>query len=174
MAQIVLRCKDKRFPKGDWLLAVDNTGATLTDSEGVTRAVFPHAEAAERFILPSFWQSIKDLGVRADSGDIIWFIPKASGIGQIKTYLDGTLAAQGSEAIRAFRRRGWLLVLVGGGITGMAIFVMVASMARAFGNPQGGEYYVTIGSIVFGLIVLSRGIAALTRASRAVRALEEY
>jgi hypothetical protein len=124
-------------------------------------------------VLPSFWESVKDLRVRVDSGDIVWFVPDKANIAQIKAYLHGALAAQGPEVVRAVRRKGWLLVLAGVGITAAAIFVMVASMARAFGNPEGGTYYVTIGSTVFGLIVLSRGVAALTRAGRAASELDE-
>lgn len=172
MMQLVLRCKDKRFLKGDWLLAVDNKEVTLTDSEDIIRIAFSHAEAAGRFTFPSFWESIRDLGIRADNGDIIWFVPKANNIARIKTYLDRALATQGPAAIGAIRRRGWRFVLAGSGVTGLAIFVMVASMVRAFGNPQGGEYYVTIGSMVSGLILLSRGIAALKKASRANMSLE--
>lgn len=172
MAAISLQCKDKRFSKGVWVLELDEGGASLTDSEGITRAVFLHAEAQGRFVLPSFWESIKDLGVRSDSGDTIWFVPDGATIAQIQTYLHGALAAQGPEAIRALRRKGWLMVFAGGGFALVSILVMMVSMARAFGNPAGGTYYVTIGATVFGLIVLSRGVAALSKAIDAAGKLD--
>jgi hypothetical protein len=146
----------------------------LTDSEGAARASFSRAEAEARFVLPSFWESIKDLGVRGDTGDVVWFVPDGESVARIKTYLHGALAAQGRAAISAVRRRGWLLVLAGVGITALAVSVMVASMARAFGNPEGGKYYVTIGGIVFGLLVLSRGVAALVKASRGDSKREDH
>jgi hypothetical protein len=173
MAKLSLRCKDKRFAKGDWLLALDEVGGALTDPEGATRANFSRAEAAARFVLPSFWESVKDLGVRADSGDVVWFVPDRESVARVQSYLYGALGTQGPAAIRALRIKGWLLVLAGIGVTLVAVLVMVGSMARAFGNPEGGKYYVTIGAAVFGLIVLSRGIVALTKASRAERGPEE-
>jgi hypothetical protein len=173
MAKLSLRCKDKRFSKGDWLLALDQEAGALTDPDGVTRASFPHAEAAARLVLPNFWESVKDIGVRADSGDVVWFVPDRENVARIQSYLHGALAAQGPAAISALRTRGWLLALAGVGITVVAVVVMVASMSRALGNQGGGEYYVTIGATIFGLIVLSRGVAALTKASRADRNLGE-
>jgi hypothetical protein len=105
MADLILRCKDKRYPRSDWLLALTATGGQLTDAQQVQHAAFSHAEAGKRFIFPSFWQSIKDLRVVSDAGDTIWFVADSTAIAKIRGYLGIALATQGPAAIQAVKTK---------------------------------------------------------------------
>jgi hypothetical protein len=174
MPKLVLRCKDKREPRGDWLLSLKDRGVTLTDPEGEVRASFRRDRADSRLVLPSFWESVKDLGVKDDDGTVLWFYPEKEDIADIKEYLHGALAAQGPEAVAALRRKGWLLTVLGALIALGSLAVMVVTMLLAFSSPEGGTYFVTLGAVVAGLIVLSRGITALVRAGRADREIANW
>jgi hypothetical protein len=76
--------------QGDtWELQLGEEEALLVDSEQRVMAVLPRHEAAERFVFPSFWQSVTNLGILTDEGKVAWFRPKKSAIKQIKYYLQG-------------------------------------------------------------------------------------
>lgn len=166
MAELRLRCVDKKLPRGGWLLLLGDDGVRLLDGEDEEWAAFPQAAAHERFIFPSFWQSVKHLGVVTARQGTLWFDADERAVARIREYLAGALAAQGPEAIRAIRRRGrWWLY---GGITLIVLGVvgLVVSLAVAVGG--GGTRAVPgIGLLVAGAVVTARGGAILSQANRA-------
>jgi hypothetical protein len=173
MAKVWLRCKDKRFPQGDWLLVLHAEGGTLTNSEDIVRANSPPEHAHERFQFPSFWESVTNLGVRTDKGELVSFVPDAAAVAQIKEYLQHALAAQGSDAVRGARTKGWWMIVGGLAVTVVALVVMAATMVLAFTNPEGGYYFVTIGIVIAGVILLVRGVVVLNRANQAAQIAAE-
>jgi hypothetical protein len=168
MKQLPLICKDKRFPSQGWWITLREDGVFLWDPlAGGYRVSFPRAEAEKRLALPSFAESIMDFGVRTDDGQTLWFQQNKELIAEGKAYLHGALAARGPEAIRALRTQGWLMA-VGGAALGLAcLFITVATMIAAYASRTGGSYYVLTGGAIFGIIIFSRGVAALRSARRA-------
>jgi len=174
MIRLSLYSTDKRWARDDdWLLTLDKEGGTLEDPDGETRATFSRAEAASRFTFPSFWASVKELGIQADAGGILWFVPETKKVEKINTYLHRALAAQGPEAIQAMRRKGWLMILGGATLALIGLVVTVVTLALAFSSPRGGTYVVCSGLIVFSLIVIARGVSVLVSAQRASARSEE-
>ena len=177
MPELILRCKDKRFVKGDWVLRLTESGAQLLDPNCITHARFPIVDAEARLLVPSFWMSVSDLGVVADDGTTIWFLPHPDRVAEFKRYRAGAvaaqisgLAAQGPEAIRTMRHHGWLTIAAG-------IAVIMLAVAGTIIALQADEPLEPWRMMVFrwgawagvalGLALLVRGLIILRRARRA-------
>jgi hypothetical protein len=173
MPRLYLRCKDRRFQDEEWELVLKERGVSLIDPDGEVWASFPRRQAEERFVFPSFWESVKDLGVKDDEGTVLWFVPDSDNIARIKDYLHVALADQGPEAIAALRRKGWLLVLGGAALTLGSLGLTAVTLALALTSQQGGTYIVAGGAAIFGLILVARGVGALVKGGHAAREMEE-
>lgn len=169
MKTLHLRCKDRNAPQGEWTLLLKNNGGWLLDPENQCWASFRHADAEQRFVFPSFWQSIKDLGIVTDEGDVLWFKPKRSAIAEIREYLGSALASQGAEAIRSVSQHAWLSILGGLAVLCFGTVGSCVSLAVAFGNSAGGAFVIAIGVIAAGGTWLAKGIHSLNRVRRAKR-----
>src|SRR5437588_12581175 len=107
------------------MLQLSKEGARLLDADAVMHAQFPRAEAEERFVLPSFWKSIADLGIVADDGATIWFGPHPDRLAAVKRYLASALAAQGPQAVQGQRQKARLEIWGGLGLMPMGIAACV-------------------------------------------------
>ena len=172
MAKLSLRCRDKR--QGDeWLLKLSDSGGQLVDAARTPQAAISHTEAEKRFVFPSFWQSIKDLGIVLDNGNTVWFAPETDHLDRIRDFLNGALARQGPKAIRALQRIAWFQVIAGAVLALIAIAGTVGALIVAFTSHAGGRYAGAIGLLAFGGALFARGLAALGRARRALEEREQ-
>lgn len=166
MKEIILDCIDKRFPRGDWVLVLGEEKARLLDDEDVQQAEFPHAEAHERVVYPSFTQSVKNLGIVTVRHGTVWFAPKERVIARLREYQASALAALGPDAIRALRRRGRWWLLGGIALLTLAAVGTIVSLANAIGG-GGGRAVFGIGILVSGVVLTARGVSILKQAGRA-------
>lgn len=104
MPELSLIPVDKRLKQGPFQLKIEGKSATLFSEDGRLIAFFLHEMADDRIILPSFWESIEHLGVVADDGNQIWFVPEKESLAKIKAYLNWTLAIQGNEPVTQLRK----------------------------------------------------------------------
>jgi len=94
-----------RLTKDPFQLRIEGKSATLFSWDGRLVAFFLHEMADERIILPSFWESIEHLGIVANDGSQIWFVPEKESLSKIKAYLNWTVAIQGDEAVTQLRKQ---------------------------------------------------------------------
>jgi hypothetical protein len=169
MVEIELVRPGKEARQGRWLLTLDRRGVLLTDPEGVEVAAFAAAEAEQRFRLPSFWESVKELGVVRGGEDVVWFRPDKEAVREVRDYLVRSLAAQGPEVLASLRTRGWLYIL--GGVVLMALsIVALVVVENNVGNLSRGTRKLFIIPAIFGLIGVYRGLKTLRQCARAAQA----
>jgi hypothetical protein len=171
MARLRLRCVDRQRRDELWTLKLLDRRVVLTDEEGEVMASFPRRRAEDNFTLPSFWKSVKHLGVQLDDGTVGWFEPNRKVIATIKEYQDDALADQGPEVVTRMRLRGLLEVLGGIGLIIAAIVVTIWFVAEQL--DRGGGRWAPIGLWVIASMTLARGIYDLVRAGRISRRLDE-
>jgi hypothetical protein len=154
--------------KGEWwLLRLGEDSVELFDADDRRVTVFATEDAVQRLKLPSFWESIKELGVVRDDGEVLWFRPDKKAVRVVRDFLDWSVYAQGPEAVRALRVRGWLMIAGGIGLIALGVVLLLAWERL---NDQPGRRRRIFGvPIVFGLITIYFGIALLRRAARASR-----
>ena len=169
MTEVWLKVAGARDRDSEWVLFLNEKGGYLENARERIVLNFDRADAPAHFIFPSFLQSIKNLGIRTDDGDVVWFLPHVGPIATIKKYLHGAIAAQGPKAIRSLRLRGWLLLLAGLTLTLGSTALSIISLIAAHTNPEGGRYVLAFGLIIAGLVLTSRGVVHLSNAGRAAR-----
>ena len=126
-----------RLTKGPFQLRIEGKSATLFSADGRLVAFFLHEMADERIILPSFWESIEHLGIVANDGSQIWFVPEKESLSKIKAYLNWTAAIQGDEAVIQLRKQArnsfyWAFGCVALGLTVAGI--QAANLLPIHGN----------------------------------------
>jgi hypothetical protein len=170
MAPIKLLCIDKPFQNTTWLLHLSEEQVVLTDPDGKAVTTFSLKEADKRLLLPSFWESIKGIGVRFGPGqeDVRWFQPDKETVAEIRTFQDWALAAQGPEALQALRTRGWLYLLGGIALAVVGIVVLIVVENEVGNLPRGARKAFAI-AVIFGLIGVYQGIKAFRRVAAARR-----
>jgi hypothetical protein len=171
MARLRLYCVDPKRRDEMWTLKLLDRRVVLTDEEGEVMADFPRRRAEENFTLPSFWKSVKHLGVHLDDGTVAWFQHNRKVVAAIKEYQDDALADQGPEVVTRMRLRGLLEVLGGFGLIIAAVVVTIWFVAEHL--DQGRGRLVPIGLWIFAAMTLTRGIYDLVRAGRISRRLDE-
>lgn len=74
---------------GQWyyLIVLFPIGMAAVVGLNQVRASIPRKDASGRFVFPSFWQSVRHLGVLADNGKVTWFKRDKAAIKKIKEYL---------------------------------------------------------------------------------------
>ena len=183
MARLLLRNVDKKAGPGEWELILGRGRTLLSDPGGIIAADFEITEAHKRFQLPSFWASIKKLGIRTDqqkavkltsrdyfdSKNVVWFEPEKEALAEIRHYLAYALAAQGEGAISTARWKGWGMVFVGITMLLVGIALMIFMVIHDTNNPRPGapRFYAPVGAIIVGGGLLGGGIAMLRRAHAA-------
>ena len=171
MARLRLYCVDPKRRDEMWTLKLLERRILLEDKDGEVMASFPRRRAEDVFTLPSFWKSVKHLGVQLDGGGVAWFEPSRKAVSLIKEYRDDTLADQGPEAVARLRNRG-LLELLGGVALLVGAIVLIAWAVNA-GADQGPGRRLPVGALIFAAVVLARGVYDLIRAGRVRRRLDE-
>jgi hypothetical protein len=160
-----MRCCHLEHKGEAWTLDLGDDRAEIRDAAGNVRGEYTSAEAAEQFLLPSFSESIKQLRAPID-GELWYFDVPRDGLKQIKAYLDRAVVAVGPEAIRAVRNQALRDCLIGLGGVLVGTVLTVGSYLRAAQNPDGGGYVITYGLILFGLIMLGKGVYGFLRYGR--------
>jgi hypothetical protein len=84
--RILLRPAKKKSTE-TWRLELGEDEVFLINSEEQLMGAIPRSEATGRFIFPSFWESVRNLGVLTDEGKVVWFERNKTAIRQIKKYL---------------------------------------------------------------------------------------
>ena len=122
--------------EGKWKFEEDDRGVDVFNGEGVRVSWCPFEEADDRFILPSFWRSIKYIGFKLDDGSIVWFEKDSRKVARVKDFLDEAVVLRGPGAVRALRQRAWLYFLIGLGalILAVAGFAILKGILVSNGN----------------------------------------
>ncbi len=154
---------------GKWLFEPFKGGLSVFDPDDHEVGWFPHDEANDRFTLPSFWRSIKNIGLRLPDGTMVEFEPDGRSVAKVKEYLEEAIAAQGIEAVHRLRRRGWINVLTGLGLILIGLSLLALQKWLAVENR--GPAYVAAGMILGGIGEIAWGFSAVLRARRVHRRL---
>ena len=170
MNGFTLYCLGEGGKKGEWAFEPFKDGINVFDPDDRPAGWFPHQHAQDRFILPSFWRSIKHVGFVKDGGATVWFAANREAVADVKEYLEAALASQGEEAVRRLTRRGWMHVLGGLGVFAFGV-VLIGIIHALYG---GGKPHGIAGLAVVVLIGVGEtawGASALLRAGRVRRRL---
>lgn len=166
MEYIQLKCKDKKLLGKVWQLHLTDQEVTLIDDLGKTVTNFSSKVAEKRILLPSFWESITDIGVQLSEEETRSFYPNKKSVKLIKDYLAKSIKIQGPNAIKALKSRGRLHLFLGIGLVlvGVSIFtVLFVQYADVQGGIPRHLLYLGGAPLVYGLAELYRGIKSLSK-----------
>jgi hypothetical protein len=154
-----------------WTLDLGEEGVRLLDPKGEAASEFPRAEADHRILLPSFSENRKAIWFLSAPDRVVQFNPDKPAVAAIKDYLNQSIALAGPEAITDLRRKGYRDLAIGAISTVAGIVITAISLANPTPRGDGqGKSMIFYGLILFGLIEIGRGVAALMRASRIQKA----
>jgi hypothetical protein len=168
-----MRCCHREHKGEVWTLDLGADGATVQDARRAVRGEYGRAEVAEQFRLPSFSESVKQLRIPID-GELWYFDVARADLKEIKAYLDQAVVAAGPEAVRAVRNRALRDTVIGAGVFVAGVALTVGSYLRAAQNPAGGQYVVTYGLILVGLVMVGKGVYGLVRYGRLQKLAQEH
>ena len=146
-----------------WTLDITDGQATLRDPTGQMRNAFTPRDADEQFALPSFSKS-SPLQIPADEGVLSCDASK-EGLKHIRAFMRRGAQAAGPEALRTRRNKAVLILAGGAVVTSIGILLAILRVTQR-GGPDGR---IGIGTIVFGGVLLGRGIYALIECARVAR-----
>jgi hypothetical protein len=159
---VQMRCCHLKHKGEMWTLDLTEDGAVVQDAGSNVRAEFTREEAAESFLFPSFSESIKQFRIPIE-GELWYFDVAKEDLKQIKSFVDQAVVAVGPEAVGAVRNTAIRDTLIGiGGVIGGTVLTL-GSFFKAAENADGGEYIVTYGLILVGLIAIGKGIYGFVR-----------
>jgi hypothetical protein len=159
---IRLRCLHKDHKDETWKLDLDGDPVTLKDESGTVVWEMPANVAITQFQMPSFSESIKYFGILFGK-EIRQFDVSKEGLKEIKTFLNKSVLAAGPEAVAAVRTKAIRDLLLGAACAIGGVVLTVGSYTAAAQKPEGGKYTVTYGLVIFGLIMLGRGVYGFVR-----------
>ncbi len=162
---IQMRCCHLQHKGETWTMELGEEHAEIRDATGTVRCEFSRQEAAEQFLLPSFSQSIKQFRAPV-SGQLWYFDVPRDDLKRIKAYVDQSVVSAGPQAVRSVRNRALRDLLIGVGGLAVGIALTVASFLHAAQNPNAGEYVVTYGLMLFGLVMIGKGVYGHVRYSQ--------
>jgi hypothetical protein len=157
-----MRCCHLEHKGEAWTLDLGDDRAEIRDAAGNVRGEYTPTEAAEQFLLPIFSESVKQFRALID-GELWYFDVPRDGLQQIKAYRDRAVVTVGPEAVRAVRNQALRDSLIGLGGVVAGVVLTVGSFLRAAQNPDGGGYVITYGLILFGLVMLGKGVYGFLR-----------
>jgi hypothetical protein len=172
MKKFTLYCRGEGGKEGEWRFQPAGDGVNVTDADGKVVGRVPHAEAGDRFLLPSFWRSIKNIGLQLPDGKTVWFTPDREDVAAVKRHLDAALAWHGPEGVQRLRKRGGLHVLGGLGLVVLG-FVLLGFFRWLFGGERRAGLAGLAAVILAGIAETAWGVSALVRARRVRRLLDE-
>jgi hypothetical protein len=169
--RISLYC-DRGDHKGEWRFEARTDGMDVVHPDGEVVSWFAHEEADGRFKLPSFWQSVKYITFKLDSGKFVEFEPDRRDVAKVRRYLDDALLWLGEDAIAGLRHSGLLFVITGPTciLFGVAAFILLYGILDLRGR---GAAYPGAILIFLGLGQTGLGIRNLARSGKLRRRLEE-
>ena len=168
MNKFTLRCISGD-DQGQWLFEPSKDGMSVFDPDDRKVCWFPHAEAGERFSLPSFWRSIKHISFRRPDSSLVEFEPDSRSVAKVKEYLEDAIAFQGIEAVDRLRKRGWINVLAGLGMIAIGLSLLV--FQKWLGVSNRGPAFVAAGLVLGGIGDMAWGFSTVNRARRVRRRL---
>jgi hypothetical protein len=171
IVKLDLRCCHRKHEGEVWTLVLQNDYAEVLDEEGEVRAKYERGDTPEHLLLPSFSESIKQFRAQID-GEMWYFDAAKRDLAEIKTYLDESVVAAGPEAVRAIRNRALRDLLIGIAAVVVGIGVTVASYLAAE-NAEDGRFYVTYGAVIFGLVMVGKGIWGFVQHGKLQKMLQE-
>jgi hypothetical protein len=168
---IQLRCVDKDHQGEQWTLDLDGDKVLVRDAASKVVAELSPEDAAARFQMPSFSENVKYFGIAI--GDRIQrFDVSKDGLREIRDFNNRLTVRGGPEAVQAVRNKAirdtaiGVLCAVGGTV------LTVGSYLSAANKPEGGNYTIAYGLVLFGLVVLGKGIYGFVQYGR-IKALSE-
>jgi hypothetical protein len=165
MKKFSLNCISENDAKGKWVFEPSKNGMSVYDADEQKVCWFPHSEANDRFTLPSFWRSVRNIGFQIPNGMAVEFEPDRRSVEKVKDYLEEAIASGGIEAVDRLRTRGWTHLLVGLGLIVFGflafggVYVVLEVTSRLVG-------YVCVGMAFVGIGEAAWGASALVRAGR--------
>jgi hypothetical protein len=170
MNGFTLYCLGEGGTKGEWTFEPFQDGMNVFDADDRSAGRFAHRHAQDRFVLPSFWRSIRHVGFVKDGGATVWFAPDRGAVADVKEYLEAALASQGEEAVRRLTRRGWIHVLGGLGVFAFGV-VLIGIVHALFGGRKSAGIAGLAFVVLAGVGEAAWGASALLRAGRVRRRL---
>ncbi|WP_406693609.1 hypothetical protein V5E97_21495 [Singulisphaera sp. Ch08] len=168
---VQLSCVDRDHKGELWSLDLDRERVVVRDASGAPVAEFTPEEAVGRFQMPSFSENVKHFGIQLESSIFHFAVPK-DGLREIKALINRTIVASGPEAILSIRNRAIRDTLVGLVCAVGGVVLTVGSYVSAANKPQGGEYTITYGLVLFGFAIFCKGVYGLIQYGQ-VRSLAE-
>lgn len=159
---ISLECLHKDHKGKTWTLDLEGDPVTVKDESGTVVWEMPANVAVSQFQMPSFSDSIKYFGILFGK-EIRQFDVSKEGLKEIKTFLNKSVLSAGPEAVAAVRNKAIRDLLLGAGCAIGGVVLTVASYQDVAQKPEGGKYTVTYGLVIFGLIMLVRGVYGFVR-----------
>jgi hypothetical protein len=158
--------------EGKWHFHENGDGMDVLDAKGVRVCWFPFEAADDRFLLPSFWRSIKNIGVKLDDGSTVWFEKDRRTVARVKDFLDEAVVSRGPAAVQALWKKAWMYSFLGLGalISGCLAFAVLKGV---FAIERRGAYYGVAALVLYGIGQAAWGISNLFRAARLRRWLRE-
>jgi len=154
---IQLRCVDKDLKDEKWTLELNDDQVVVRDASGKPAAQFPAAETASRFQMPSFSENVKYFGVVIGDQYRRFDVSK-EGLKEIRGYKNQLTAAAGPEAVRAVRNKAIRDALIGVGCAIGGVVLTMEGYRAAAQKPEGGEFKIAYGLVLFGLVMLGKGV----------------
>jgi hypothetical protein len=152
-----IRCMDKGHQGELWTLHLESDQALLCDPYSVIQGAYGPEEAVLRFQMPSFSESIKYFGVRLDDR-LVQFAVERNDLKEIKRFINQTIVGAGPEAVESVKRKAIRDTLVGIACAIGGCVLTIGSYLAAATSPVGGNYYVTWGLVLFGFIMVGKGL----------------
>jgi hypothetical protein len=171
IVSISMRCCHLQHKGETWTLDLRDEQAQIRDAAGKVRGEYPRTEVNDLFLMPSFSESIKQFRAAID-GEMWFFDVAKDDLKQIKAYLNQSLASGGIDAMLPVRNRGFRDLLIGLAAIVVGVGVTVASYLNAAQKPEGGEYSIVYGAVLFGIIMFGKGIYGLVRYQALKKLLE--
>ena len=170
MDRIPIVCVNRQFNGHTFHLEITDNAATLIDAYGEVFDVIPIDEAPQRMKLPSFSQSIKHLHIMTHRGEYRFDVKRADRE-PIRRFLEHEITSGGSDALRSYRNKAIVKLIVGPIFTAIGLIVTITSMYMAT-TGQSEMYAILYGLLVVGLVLTGDGIYQLVRLGRVKRSME--
>jgi hypothetical protein len=149
-----------------WQLELEPEEARLSDPTRNLVARIPRGAAEQRILLPSFSENRSKISVLTDDNKLVSFNPDKPAIAEIKSYFNAALAAAGPEAIAALRGKAIRDLAIGVIAAAAGIGLTVLSYLHPTEKDGTSKSTVFYGLVIFGLIMVGRGIMNLSRAGK--------